>query len=152
MTLDQFIGGLNRWGAALAQWPEGERAAAMTLLEASAEARDAMAEAVRVEAFVQAHDPACALEPDALVRVMNSVMARLPAATPSRRSWWTALAERLGLGGAGREWAPRFAMSTAVAVVLGLLVGDRLPYNDSPNLSPMEALAMSTAYNPLDLR
>lgn len=151
MTLDQFIGGLNRWGAALAQWPEHERAEAMTLLEASAEARDAMAEAVRVEAFVRAHDPGRAVDRDAVVRMVNSVMAHLPAAPPPR-SWWAALQDWSGLGGSGREWAPRFAISMAVAMVLGLLVGDRLPYNDSQNLSPMEALAMSTAYNPLDLR
>lgn len=152
MTLEQFTGGLDRWGTALAQWPERERDAAISLLEACAEAQDVMVEAIRLESFVLNHDPAQAIGPDALVRMKNSVMARLPAATPPRSSWWTVLSGHLGLLGAGREWAPRFAISTAAAVVLGLLVGNRLPLNDSPQLSPLETLAMSAPYLPLDLR
>lgn len=152
MTLNQFADALDRWGSALAHWPERDRDAAFALLEVSLEAQDMMAEAVRLEALVLAYDPAQAIGQDALVRMMNSVMARLPAAAPPRRSWWAALQDQLGLHGATREWAPRFAMSMAVAVVLGLLVGDRLPYNDSQQLSPMETLAMSNTYVPLDLR
>lgn len=157
MTLSQFSAGLDRWGAGLARWPECDRRAATSLLERSAEAQAMMIAAVRLDAFIRVHDPAQAVGDDALPRVMNSVMASLPKVAPARRSWlgrsWLAgLGEWLGSMDGGREWLPRFAMSMATAAVLGLVVGDHLVVNGGQQVSPIEALAMSNTYMPLELR
>lgn len=152
MTLDQFSDGLLRWGAALDQWPERERLAAFSLLDLPTGAQGLLAEAVWLEAFIRTHDPGHAIGQDSVVRMINTVMARLPAAAPRRLSW-RAWLERLTIGDGGREWVARFALSTSMAVILGLVVGSRLPYEkDSQQTSPLETLAMSITNVPMDLR
>lgn len=146
MTLDEFSATLDRRGAGIAGWPEAERKAAMALLARSTEAQVLLVGATRLEAFVQANDPANAVGRDALVRVMNGVMANVPKAPPPRR---LSLAQWLGLPG---EWLPRFAVSMAAAALLGVVVGGRLPVNTVEQLSPIEALAEAGSYQPLDLR
>lgn len=152
MTLSQFSAGLDRWGAGLAHWPECERRAATSLLESSAEAQAMIIAAVRLEAFIRVHDPAQAVGDDALLRVMNSVMAGLPKGAPARRCGLAGLREWLGSMDGGREWLPRLAMSVATAAVLGLVVGDHLVVNGGQQVSPIEALAVSNTYMPLELR
>lgn len=152
MTPSQFSVALDRWGANLANWPEDQRNASETLLKHSAEARAMLAEIARMEAFIQTNDPAQAMGDDALMRVMNSVMAALPKAEPAGRSTLAALRDWLGMAGMGSEWLPRFAVSLSTAAVLGLMVADRLSVHTTQQLSPIEALAMSNTYLPMDLR
>ncbi len=147
MTLEEFSAALDRFGAGIAGWPETEREAAMSLLAQSAQAQALLVGATRLEAFVQAHDPARAIGPDALARVMNGVMANLP-----RQRQRPTLAQWLGLPELSREWLPRFAVSMAAAALLGVIVGGRLPINTIERLSPIEALAEANSYQPLDLR
>lgn len=152
MTLDQFLAGIDRWGADLAQWPEDERMGAAVLLETSPEARAARLAEVNLEAIIRLSDPANAIGQDAVRRVINSVMAQLPEPTQARHSWGAALWEWLGLAGIGREWLPRLAVSMATAAVLGVVVGNSLGAAQVQQLSPIEALAMANTYIPLDVR
>jgi hypothetical protein len=152
MTLSQFNAALDRWGADLARWPESERDAANALLTHSAEAGAVLAGALQLDAFMRTNDPARAMGNDALVRVMNSVMANLPKAAPARRRKLAAFREWLGMPDMGGEWLPRFAVSMTAAVVLGLVVSDHLAVNTVQYLSPIEALANSNSYLPMDLQ
>jgi len=49
MTLDRFAALVDAYGASPARWPEGERAAAVELMQASAEARRLAEEADRLD-------------------------------------------------------------------------------------------------------
>lgn len=152
MTLNQFSAALDRLGCALDRWPSAERQAAERLLATSAEAMRLLAQAALVETFVCDHDPAKAIGPDALVRLTNSVMARMPARPAPRRAWLRQLMDGIRLGGGtAREWAPRFAISMAAAAMLGLVAGNLLPSPDE-QLSTVDLLALSNTYLPLDVR
>lgn len=143
MTPREFAAALERWGADMARWPEAERAAAVCLLDRSAEARTRLREAARLEGFIRANDPAGGLDAAALARVERCVRARLPASAPRRGG--------PGWPEVGRRWLPRFAVSIATAAALGLIIGDLLPvYADRPG-SPIEALVLLNAYLPLDM-
>jgi hypothetical protein len=154
MILSQFMDALDCYGSALEQWPDSERRAAEALLAISPEAVAELAAARRVEAFVRDNDPAATLGPDAVVRLTNTVLARLPAQARAQQrvSPWRDLLGRLGLSGPRLEWAPRFAMSMAVAAVLGVAAGDHLLNSTTQQVSASELLAMSNSYLPLDLR
>lgn len=152
MNLSQFITALDRYGSALDRWPPAEGEAAHRLLASSPEAAAELAEAARVEHFIRSNDPAAAIGPDAVVRLTNMVLARLPAQPNRTVPRWESLLRRLGLHGARLVWAPRFAMSMALAALLGLAAGDRLTSVNAQQVSPTELLSMSNSYLPLDLR
>lgn len=152
MILSQFMDALDRYGSVLDLWPAAERSAARALLANSPEAVSELAAAQRVEAFIRDNDPAAALGPDAVVRLTNVVLARLPARPQPRVSPWRGILVRIGLSGPRLEWAPRFAMSMAVAALLGVAAGDRLVDSTTQRVSASELLAMSNSYLPLDLR
>lgn len=153
MTLDQFTALLDRHGGRQDQWPAAERAAAERLLAVSPEAAAALAEAQRIERFMRAFDPGGQVGQDALIRLSNSVLARIPAERVRRHPWWRAALDHLGTAlGAGREWGPRVAVSVVAAAVLGVVAGGFLPAKETQVSSAVEMLAMSTTYSPLDAR
>lgn len=153
MTLNQFTALLDRHGSRQDQWPAPERAAAEHLLATSPQAAAELAEAERTERFMRAFDPGKQVGQDALVRLSNSVFAKLPPQRVQRHPWWRVALDHLGTAlGAGREWGPRVAVSVAAAAMLGLVTGGLLPTGDSQTSSAVELLAMSNNYSPLDAR
>lgn len=153
MTLDQFTALLDRHGSRRDQWPEHQRAAALSLVARDTAAAAALAETERLDAVMARFDPARQIGPDALVRLQNSVLAQIPARRPSRRPLWRAALDHLGTAlGAGREWGPRLAASVAGAAMLGLVAGGLLPTGTTQEMSAVELLAMTNAYTPLDAR
>jgi hypothetical protein len=79
MELRDFRRRLETHGAGLARWPEGEAGAARALLAASAEARGLLAEALRLDAALDATPGGAASPPDpeALARMRAAVAARV---------------------------------------------------------------------------
>lgn len=152
MTLSQFIDALDRYGSALDRWPPAERDAARRLLEQSAEATVEWTEAVQLEQFIRGNDPATAIGTDAVIRLSNAVMARLPAQPRRRQGLWKRLLLDFGLHGSNLVWVPRFAMSMAVAALLGFAASNHLTDTAAQQVSAAELLSMSTSYLPLDLR
>lgn len=153
MTLDRFTELLDRYGSQREQWPAPERAAAEHLLATSPEAATTLAHVKRIEALMQAHDPGREVGQDALVRLSNSVLAKLPPMGMRRRPWWQAALDHLGTAlGAGREWGPRLAVSVAAAAMLGMVTGGLLPTGEAQPMSAAELLAMTHTYLPLDAR
>lgn len=153
MTLDQFDALLDRHGARPEQWPGEARDAARQLLASSPAAAARLAEAERIERLMRGFDPGKEVGHDALLRLSNSVFARLPAKPVRRRPWWWAALDHLGTAlGAGQEWGPRVAVSVAAAAILGLVTGGLLPTGESQTSSAVELLAMSNPYSPLDAR
>lgn len=115
VTVARFRDLVAAYGANSARWPEAERDAARALIAASAEARDIVARAERLDTAL------AALPAD----VPDAALSRLMAATafpPSRRST-RALAAGFDWRGmmAGVLW-PRAAGLAAIAV-LGIVVG-----------------------------
>lgn len=153
MTLNQFTELLDRCGSRREQWPASLRADAEHLLAVSPEAAAALTQAERMEAFMRAHDPGREVSQETIVRLSNSVLARLPTMGARRRPWWRAALDHLGTAlGAGREWGPRLAVSVAAAAMLGLVTGGLLPTRDAQPMSAVELLSMTNTYLPLDLR
>lgn len=147
MTLEQFADMLDRLGAKPSGWPMPERDAAQALLAASPEAAALLAEAQAIEDFVRANDPAAGISDADVTRLSNAVLSRIPAQPPSRQPGWRAALEALGQAlGAGREWGPRFAYSTAAAAVLGLLAGGFIPASQVQPTSAVDLLSMSHTY------
>ena len=102
MELRDFRRRLEIHGAGLARWPEGEAVAARALLAGSAEARGMLAEALRLDAALDATPGGAALPPDpeALARMRAAVAARVarmpaPALSPAASP---------GMGGRLRAW------------------------------------------------
>lgn len=153
MTLDQFDALLDRHGARPEQWPAEERDDARQLLASSPVAAARLAEAERVERFLHSFDPGKEVGQDALLRLSNSVFAKLPAKPVRHHPWWRAALDHLGMAlGAGQEWGPRVAVSVAAAAILGLVTGGLLPTGETQTSSAAELLAMSNTYSPLDAR
>lgn len=153
MTLDQFTALLDRHGSRRDQWPEDQRAAALALLARDPAAALALADMERMDAMMARFDPARQIGPDAMVRLQNSVLSRIPAQHPARRPLWRAALDHLGTAlGVGREWGPRLAMSVTGAAMLGLVAGGLLPTATTQQMSAVELLAMTNAYTPLDAR
>lgn len=122
MTPARFAALLDAYGADPARWPEGERAAALAFLDADPAARQARADAARLDAVL---DRAPVEPPSAAL--MDRVLAAAPPARPAPPQpralgpggrivgWLGAL-----VPGAG-AWQPTAAL--AAALVLGLAVG-----------------------------
>lgn len=99
MELRDFRRRLEIHGAGLARWPEGEAVAARALLAASAEARGMLAEALRLDAALDATPGGAALPPD------PEALARMRAAVAARVARMPAPAlQPVGVGGRLRAW------------------------------------------------
>ncbi len=134
MTQAQFQALLEAYGAASERWPADRRAAALALLERSAAARLARAEAAELDALL---DRATAEPPSAALRARILAAAPAPAvparsampAAPRRRRWRVAkgrVAEAIGqLWPGGPAWRPALALTGAL--MLGLAVGYAAP-------------------------
>jgi hypothetical protein len=110
MTLKRFKQLLDAYGADLARWPVGERAAARTLIAADPRARQAREETAELDAFLDRYAP----EPASAARVVAGLRALPPAVSDWRAAlaelWWDVRA------------LPRVPTMVAV-VLLGLLAG-----------------------------
>lgn len=99
MELRDFRRRLEIHGAGLARWPEGEAVAARALLAGSAEARGILAEALRLDAALDATPGGAALPPD------PEALARMRAAVAARVARMPAPAlQPVGAGGRLRAW------------------------------------------------
>ena len=110
MTLDRFAALVDAYGASPARWPEGERAAAVELMQASAEARRLAEEADRLDRL---------LDTPQTVPVTRALQDRILAAladhAPAPRG------KRLTFG----RWLP--AGAVACSLLLGLAIGTQVP-------------------------
>jgi hypothetical protein len=134
MTLKRFRTLADSYGADLRRWPERLRPEARRLLESSAEAKEIMAGAGELDDAIIAARAArsdgvwSGDRPEAaLVRLRNSVAARIRPASPA-----TAIAARATPIRTARN-APRragwigLATAASVAVLAGLVLGIRYP-------------------------
>jgi hypothetical protein len=110
VTLKRFKQLLDAYGADLARWPVGERAAARALLAADPRARQARETTAELDAFLDRYAP----EPASAARVVAGLRALPPAVSDWRAAlaelWWDVRA------------LPRVPTMVAV-VLLGLLAG-----------------------------
>ncbi len=168
MTPEQFQHTLDRLGCALDGWPDAERIPAQALLDASPEARRHLDQARMVQRIMTAHDPARSISGDALQRVQAAVMLRLPPqnirlqppsaaphAAPYPVNGWIGkirrnLAQALHMNPTTLIWAPRLAMSVALAAGLGVMVGDLVP-ETTAHLAPLQMLTSTTSPLPMDM-
>ncbi|MDP6705978.1 MAG: hypothetical protein QF893_06525 [Alphaproteobacteria bacterium] len=107
LSLERLQELLDAYGAEPARWPVAEREAALTLLDASAEARRLSAAAARLDAAL---DEVSALRPSA------ALTGRILEARPRAQGSWRAI-----VFGAMPLWRP--AAAFALALVLGLGLG-----------------------------
>lgn len=149
MTLEQFLQALDRLGSDLDEWPPVHRDEANRLLRHDPQARKALADDRRVQAFIRAHDPAHSISSASLARLTASVSARITAIPSPALSWRDRLHGFRHPRTTCRTWLPRFAMSFASAAILGTIIGQALPQRD---LAPVERLALSSHVLPMDFR
>lgn len=167
MNLRQFRAMLDAHGVRPENWPRARRAEAGRLLASSPEAVAALDRAGRFDRMVRETAEAGLLPVDdtEMGRMMAAVMARLPeqervAVTPGpARRWCDVLFSRRPQGvvwvPGGQGWAMRFAVSTVVAVCLGLVVGTTMAGRAQQSYTSVEMLTMaSSSYSssPLDMR
>jgi hypothetical protein len=127
LALARFRAIVAAYGAKSELWPEAERAAALALCAASAEARALLAEEAELDGVL-----ASALPPPApdLLRRLNEV----PLRTPQHRAWWPFQ----------RAWVP--VLGWAFAALLGLGCGLGLPFEqDEPDVVATVASAGTSA-------
>lgn len=115
MTLDDLAFLLDAYGAEPARWPADQRAAALALVLASPEARRLLEGAKAVDRLLD-REPAPAVGPDRVGRVVAATLAALPA--ERRRGVWHAV---LALFAPRPGWAP--AVGLAACAAAGVLVG-----------------------------
>jgi len=134
IDLDRLSVLLDAYGADHSRWPEGERAAARALIEASDAARTLYEEAGALD---DALARASAIEPS------PELKAEILAAVGQPRESWVQ-----ALWPFGAAWKPASAL--AAAVVLGMIAGVVLPNPfggaDDPFESEIGELAMSTVF------
>ena len=123
LSLERFRALLAAYGARTELWPETERAAALLLCEASAEARSLLA----AEAGLDAHLASGAVPPEPapdFLRRLNEV----PLRAPQKRALWPFR----------NAWIPAF--SWALAAVVGLGWGlQSAPFESDDSASPSVA-------------
>lgn len=137
MTPLEFEQALDRWGTNLESWPADRAAAARVLLAAHAGARDTLAAAGEVEAFLKALDGA---EGPAPAYLAARIVARAPGRDRLQRSldWLT-----------GRRWRPAVLALAVVAAgyLTGTLVEDPV---DAELAEAVMSLAFSDLYAEVD--
>jgi hypothetical protein len=107
---------IEAYGAEPERWPAGDRAAALALLDTSAEARAMMAEARRLDQLLKAV-PVGSTAPDATAALRRKIAA-LPDAPPRAAR---ANGVTIGPWSAARLWAS--AAGLAAAGLIGFVVG-----------------------------
>lgn len=139
MTLDDFEGGLDRYGVDLADWPDGVAAMARALLADSAEARALVETRLRFERLFAAPTPPPAPSVDAILRVATARPRRRGDALSQRWLRWIGAEAPLGLG-----WRPAAALATylAVGLLTGFLTGS-LSGEASPRLPVLTAATLN---------
>lgn len=122
MAMDRFAAILDAYGAAPQRWPADERAAAESLLAASAQARALQAGAARLDdvlAGSRAPAPSAALRRAILQAAPGAASRPVPAAGTLRGLWQSLAATFAGeLGGL----RPAAAM-LGIALILGAMAG-----------------------------
>lgn len=113
MALDRLQSLIDAYGADPERWPTDERAAALLLVASSAEAREYLRSAERLDALLDQAPlrPVVTIDPAAMAARITRTPARQPVVRPSRgiSSW-------LGFG-----W-PNLAALAAAAIV-GFMIG-----------------------------
>lgn len=139
MDLDEFRDRLDALGADPTAWPSAERAAAEALLAASADARQALAAARRLDArlFKAMGDTAASTALRGRIAAIAPAQART-AVPPAGRAGWLALPWRIGMAAA------------AASLVLGLAVGrsNLIPLEESEPTYDLAALSYDAATIP----
>ena len=110
MTLDRFAALVDAYGASPARWPEGERAAAVELMQASAEARRLAEEADQLDRLLDTPQTAPVTR-----ALQDRILAALAGDAPAPRG------SRITLG----RWLP--AGAVACSLLLGLAIGTQVP-------------------------
>jgi hypothetical protein len=123
MPIDRFVAILDAYGAETRRWPAAERAAAESLLAASAEAQQLYAQAAQLDHLLTtsvAPAPSAALRAAILQAAPRSAQAQPAGAVETLRGLWQALLGTLTgeLGG----WRPAGAV-LGVALLLGVAAG-----------------------------
>jgi len=121
MTPDRFRALLDRCGADLRRWPEGERDAARALLASDAgELHAARAEAALLDRELDAHEVAAPA-----ATLVERIAGTAPAVVPDRRarSWWPLVPSWPRAG-----WAlTGLAGAVGGALVVSVALGDPYP-------------------------
>jgi hypothetical protein len=110
MNLDRFAALVDAYGASPARWPEGERAAAVELMQTSAEARRLAEEADRLDRLLDTPQTAPVTR-----ALQDRILAALASRGPAPRG------SRITLG----RWLP--AGAVACSLLLGLAIGTQVP-------------------------
>lgn len=128
LSFERFGELVAAYGGRLELWPDGERAAAESLLESSEAARALLA--AEAELDVMFDEPSAAPEPSAaLMRRLNEI----PLRSPQRSAWWPFR----------RAWIPAVAWAFAAAVGVSWgVVGT--PFDDG-ELAATSALGVDSA-------
>jgi hypothetical protein len=146
MTLGEFVAVLERRGADLHRWPVAERLAGEVLLETSAKAALALADARRFEEHLAVHDPIDAIAEDRIQRITAAVMAmRTGQPGPSTRRFSIERAAAfLGMQAEMLTFLTRFATPMLLAALLGILVGQQFS-RSQPYIALLEPAALWSA-------
>jgi hypothetical protein len=130
MTLKQFRKLAESYGADLWRWPERLRPQAQALLDSSAEAREIVAGARELDEAIRAAGSARSAKlwsgdrPEtALVRLRNTVAARMGAPGASTAATATESSVRAARSGPGRVRWISLATAASVAIVAGVALG-----------------------------
>jgi hypothetical protein len=135
MPIDRFAAILDAYGAEAWRWPAAERAAAESLLAASAEARALRAQAAQLDHLLTvsvAPGPSAALRAAILQAAPRGDRAQSSGAVETLRGLWQALLGTLTgeLGG----WRPAGAV-LGVALLLGVAAGGTVETQSSDTQS-----------------
>lgn len=135
MPIDRFAAILGAYGAETRRWPVAERAAAESLLAASAEARELHAEAAALDRLLTASvvpAPSAALRAAILQAAPHGSRIQPAGAVETLRGLWQALLGTLTgeLGG----WRPAGAV-LGVALLLGVAAGGTVETRSSDTQS-----------------
>lgn len=145
MTLERFRKLADSYGADLRRWPQRLQVPARALLESSAEARKIMAAASELDEAIRSAGSARSERlwsgdrPEAaLVRLRNTVAARIGAAAAPAELAADQTRMRAARGGRGRVGWIGLATAASVAILAGVVLG--IVY--SPTASHQDLLAL----------
>jgi hypothetical protein len=154
MTLKRFRTLADSYGGDLQRWPERTRPQARALLETSAEARQIIGRARKLDEVIAAADAAHSEHfwsgdraEAALERLRNRLATRIAATTPAPAIRALSLL-RTPLGTSRRVRWISLATAASVAIVAGLLLGIRY----SPAAAEQHGLSALLQPSPFQLR
>ena len=131
MTLARLRAVIDAYGTRTAHWPAAERAAAMALLAASAEARALVTKAAPLDELL---DTVPAIAPTPALRA--AILAAAPRAAKRRGDGWRALIGELG------GWRLAGAV-LAASLVLGIVSGGWLSLGQTTEASSPDLLQLA---------